>query len=454
MEGRKSLASGLRIAAIIISGALPVLLFAYAEGPDPGHAGVPGESDCTQCHFGGSGSGKVTITFPSGNTFTPGVAQTLTVTVSDPSLRRWGFQLTARSSSDATQQAGTFTPGSDGMTQLSCGTPPFQYGYFSNEIIGNQCSGALAQYPAEYIEHTFAGTQTGRSGSASYTFTWNPPANATGGVTFYIAGNAANGDGGTGGDHIYLASYTLSPTATNAPLISGIVNAAGYQQTVASGAWAAITGSNLSATTRTWNASDFNGQQEPASLDGVSVTMGGQPASLSYISPRQINVQVPNLAPGPADVLVTNANGSSTTFSVNVANESPAFFLWNGRYAVATRPDYSYVGPAGLFTGITTTPAKPGDTVILWGTGFGPTSPPIASGTLTPSTSASVTDSISVKVGGWAANVLGGALTPGTAGLYQIVIQIPTTVPNGDLPIIANANGIPSPSNVFVTVHN
>lgn len=62
----------------------------------------------------------------------------------------------------------------------------------------------------------------------------------------------------------------------------------------------------------------------------------------------------------------------------------PAFFHW-GSYVVATRTDYSLAVRNGTFTGSTTLAAKPGDTVVLWGTGFGPTSPAAPPGVVVPS---------------------------------------------------------------------
>src|SRR5690348_4356376 len=105
---------------------VPALIYAYEYGPDAGNAGVPGEGTCAQagCHTGtnnlnnSSFGGSVKVTFPGAMTYTPGVKQHLTVTVADPSQKKWGFQLTARTSASAKTEAGTFTPGSDGFTQL------------------------------------------------------------------------------------------------------------------------------------------------------------------------------------------------------------------------------------------------------------------------------------------------------------------------------------------------
>jgi uncharacterized protein (TIGR03437 family) len=430
---------------------IPFILFGYSTGPDAGYSGVPGESTCASCHSGGKGSGSVTVTFPGGLTYSPGIAQHLVVTVADSAQKRWGFQLTARQSGSSTSPGGGFTVGSDGYTQLVCTSSAFR-----NEQFGNGCSGSTT-YPLQYIEHTSAGTRLGQTGSAQFSFTWTPPANSTGNITIYVAGNAANGDGSTSGDHIYTASYTLSPAATNVPTISknGIVNAAGFQQSIEAGSWVAITGTNLSSTTRAWTANDFTNGAFPTSLDGVSVTINGNPAFVEYVSPTQINVQAPtDSSTGSVPVQVRNALGTSQVATVTLQTASPAFFPWGGKYAAATQIDYSYVGPPNLFgSAVTTTPARPGDTLILWGTGFGPTNPAVPAGANTPSNIvATPANQIAVMVGNIPATVLGAALTPGNAGVYQIAIQVPASAPNGDLPIVAQVAGVSSPANIYLTV--
>ena len=436
----------------IVFALLPTIIYAYSTGPDAGYSGVPGESTCASCHSGGKGSGSVSVAFPGGLTYTAGVAQHLVVTVADPAQRRWGFQLTARQSSSSATQGGQFTIGSDGYTQLVCTSSAFR-----NELFGNGCTNSNT-YPLQYIEHTSAGTRLGQTGSAQFSFNWTPPATSTGNITIYVAGNAANGDGNTSGDHIYTASYTLTAAAApNLPAISknGIVNAAGFQPSISAGSWVAITGTNLSSTTRAWGPADFNNGAFPTSLDGVSVTINGHPAFVEYISPTQINVQAPtDSSTGSVPVQVTNGNGTSQAATVTLQTASPAFFPWGGKYAAATQLDYSYVGPPGLFgSAVTTTPAKPGDTLILWGTGFGPTNPAVPAGQNTlASTLAVPVNQITVLVDNIQAPVLGAALTPGNAGVYQIAIQVPANAPNGDLPITAQVAGVLSPFNIYLTV--
>jgi uncharacterized protein (TIGR03437 family) len=151
-------------------------------------------------------------------------------------------------------------------------------------------------------------------------------------------------------------------------------------------------------------------------------------------------------------VVVTNQGQASAAFTVNLLSETPAFFLWSNKYAVTTRQDFSLVGPTTLFPG-STTPAKPGDVVILWGTGFGATTPTMPGGQLVPSTQLySVTNPPTITVGGVQATVYGAALAPGFAGLYQIAIQIPATVAGGDQAVIAQVGSVSSPASVFVNI--
>ena len=128
--------------------------------------------------------------------------------------------------------------------------------------------------------------------------------------------------------------------------------------------------------TDTWDKAIVNGNL-PTLLDGVSVNVGSKAAYVYFISPGQINVQAPDVGTGPVPVTVTTANGTSVAVTANMVVQSPAFFLWSGNQAVATRnSDASLAVKNGTFPGAATVAAKPGDVLILWGTGFGPTTPP------------------------------------------------------------------------------
>jgi uncharacterized protein (TIGR03437 family) len=149
------------------------------------------------------------------------------------------------------------------------------------------------------------------------------------------------------------------------------------------------------------------------------------------------------------------AGVTGTPVSVTSQTVGPAFFLWSGKYAVATRLDGSYVVKNGAFPAMTTSPAKPGDVIVLWGTGFGPTSPAAPVGVPVPSDQTYWTaNKVTVTVGGIPAQVYGAALAPGSAGLYQVAIQIPTSAPDGDLPVVANVGGVFSPATTLITVQH
>ena len=128
---------------------------------------------------------------------------------------------------------------------------------------------------------------------------------------------------------------------------------------------------------------------------------------------------------------------------------SPAFFTYsNGAYAAALHSaDYSLVS--------TSNPAKPGETIILWGTGFGPTDPSTPIGVTIPSTSVYYTaDPVTVTLGGIPASVYATALASGNAGLYQVAVTIPASLPNGDYTLLATINGAQTPSALTLAVHD
>ena len=447
----------------VILGAIPFVIWAYEYGPDAGYCGVPGEfGTCTACHVGTTNNpankGSVTVSFPNGNTYAPGVLQHLTVTIADPATtqRAWGFQLTARQANSTTSMAGSFAS-DDAYTGVRCAAASNPADEMADLLTQGQTQTCPANMTLSYIEHTLAGyTATkGMTGSATYQFDWTPPAANVGNITFYLAGNAANGDLTDLGDHIYATTVTVTPAAAPTPAISpnGVVSGASFLPGIVPNSWVTILGTNLASTTDNWNNAIVNGQL-PATLDGVGVTIGGQPAYVNYVSPTQINVLAPDVGAGSLSVTVTNSQGTSAAVTATSQSVGPAFFLWAGKYAVATRQDYTWAVANGTFPTVTTVPAKPGDVIILWGTGFGPTNPAAPDGVEVPPNSYPTASPVTVTVGGASATVYGAALAPGFAGLYQVAIQIPPSAPNGDLPVVATITGAQSPSTTLITVQN
>jgi uncharacterized protein (TIGR03437 family) len=297
----------------------------------------------------------------------------------------------------------------------------------------------------------------------------------TNGIITTVAGTGQRGDTGDGGPatsaelfspegvgvdsfgNLYIAENTngliRKITFPGVPTISSVVNGASFQPGIVAGSWATIQGSSLSAMTDTWGSLIVNGKL-PTTVDGVSVTVGGQPAYVDYISPGQINFIVPNVASGPQPVVVTNSFGTSASFTATVNSFGPAFFPWqNSDQVIATRQDFSYVAKNGTIRGATSVPAKPGDVIILWGTGFGPTTPAVAEGQETPSDTIYSTSLLpTITINNISATVYGAALSPGSAGLYQVAIQVPNSLGNGDWPVIATIGGVSSPAGAILSV--
>jgi uncharacterized protein (TIGR03437 family) len=310
---------------------------------------------------------------------------------------------------------------------------------------------AIQQTPspyAVYLNPSFTATTSAGSFSYSFTATTSQPVE----IGFWVDN--------IGSATLWLDDISViesNPQANPPPnlLVSGVQNGASYQAGVVPGSWLALKGANLAAVASdTWANAIVNGAL-PESLDGVSVSIGGQPAYIYYVSPGQINAIAPNVSPGPATLTITTPGGTSAPVTVNVAAQAPAFFLWPGSQAVATRAaDNSYAVKAGTFAGATTVAAHPGDVLILWGTGFGATTPPVTQGIEVPSDQTYNCSPATVTLGSANATVYGCALSPGSAGLYQVAIQVPNSLASGDYTLKVTVNGAVSPDGVILSVSN
>jgi uncharacterized protein (TIGR03437 family) len=437
---------------------IPIVLWAYEYGPNPGYAGVPGENGgatCTAsgCHTGTTNNpanqGSVTITFPGGQTYSPGVKQHLSVTIADPAptQKGWGFELTARSATTPSTMAGTFAA-SDTFTQLVCSETNLQ-------IFGTPPSGCPANEPLEYMEQSVTGfDNTIGPGSATYQFDWTPPATNIGNIKFYVAGNAGVGlPPNQNGDHIYATTYTLTPASSGGggtPSITEVDNAFSNiaNSPIQSGTWVAIKGTNLSNTNpgRGWNANE----NFPTSMDGTSVTINGKTAFLYFISPTQVNVQAPtDAALGPVSVVVTNNGAVSAAATATYQTNAPALLQWGGgQYPYALITDGStYIGKASVITG--TVSAHAGEALTLWATGLGATNPPLPAGQQ-PTTFPPLTTAPTVTVGGVNVPVLAAVLR--YAGLYQVNIQLPASIATGDQAIQIHQGSFQSPTGILINI--
>ncbi|MBI1353835.1 MAG: hypothetical protein GC160_05775 [Acidobacteria bacterium] len=171
----------------------------------------------------------------------------------------------------------------------------------------------------------------------------------------------------------------------------------------------------------------------PTELAGVRVTVNGIAAPLIFVSAAQINFQVPTEAgPGMASIVVSNGQQQAEVRR-RIAATSPGLFFsrtQNSEFAaIISRADGSLVTPAS--------PARPGETVVFWSTGFGATQPAVRSGVPNPGLDGTtlarpVDPNISLLVGGLPATILFVGGTPGFVGLTQINATLPREAPLGD----------------------
>lgn len=238
------------------------------------------------------------------------------------------------------------------------------------------------------------------------------------------------------------------PAPASAPRVNAVVNAASFQPAIASAGFVSIFGTGFANSARSWKPSDFSGGNLPVSLDGVSVTINGKQAFVSYISPTQINVLAPDDdAIGKVEVQVTTPQGKSYPGAVLKQKASPAFFTYQAgtsSQVAALHLDGTLVGPSGPFS----RPAAPGEVIAMFGAGFGPTTPATPTSQLV-SQPAATTLPVSVSIGGTAAEVLWSGLV--SSGLYQLNVRIPN-VSGGDQPAQASIGGFQSAANVALTV--
>jgi len=185
----------------------------------------------------------------------------------------------------------------------------------------------------------------------------------------------------------------------------------------------------------------------PAVLAGTSITVNGVSAPLNFVNPTQINFEVPlETAPGPAMAIVTSNSGPSAAFTFQVEPAAPGIFLYDTTRAIAQNySDNSLNGPSS--------PASPGDYLIVYLTGQGPVSgPALTDGVLTPAPPPFFTATLpnSATIGGKDATIAFLGLSPGFVGLAQADIQVPQ-LEAGDYPLVINVNGVKSnPATVSV----
>jgi uncharacterized protein (TIGR03437 family) len=237
------------------------------------------------------------------------------------------------------------------------------------------------------------------------------------------------------------------------PVIPAFLGNAGFSSNM----YVEIYGANFTTITRLWTTADFSGAIAPTSLEGVSVKVNNKPAFVYFISPGQININVPeDSTTGPVTVQVFNSQGASNIVTVQRSEISPTlqsapqFNVGGVQYVVALTPDFStYIGRPNLVAGLNFVTPRPGDIVSIFALGAGPTNPPTQAG-LTATQNSPITLLYQVKIGGVPATVNFAGILANTIGLYQLNVVIPN-VPAGDQLIEFIVNGVPNNQNLFIT---
>ncbi len=186
----------------------------------------------------------------------------------------------------------------------------------------------------------------------------------------------------------------------------------------------------------------------PTSLAGTTLTLSGNTLPLFFVSPTQINFQLP-FVPSPGTYQLTIANGQlSSTITVNLAPFSPSLFTTNsqgtGQAAALVNSTSILVAPTGMFPG--SRPAAKNEFIQLYCTGLGDVFNRPNLGAPSPGvTLAATMAQPTVTVGDVDANIVFSGLSPGFVGLYQVNLQIPPNAPSGNaVPVVLTIGGVKS----------
>ena len=291
-------------------------------------------------------------------------------------------------------------------------------------VAGGTSSGSV-ESPVNVMEAYSAASNAWTTGLPQMPTAVVAPGSATVGGALYCFGGTNQAT--------VVSNMQIYEPPSSPPAISAAISASGFggSSSIAPGTWIEIYGSNLAADTRQWAASDFNGINAPTMLDGTKVTIGGQSAFIDYISPSQVNALVPSNVPtGLQQIMVTTAVGTSAAYNVTVNTAEPgllspsSFTIGGVQYAVALFTDGTYVLPTGAISGVNSRPAKPGDTIVLYGIGFGPVTPAMTAGQIVGQLN-SLSMPFQVSIGGVPATPIYDGLALNFAGLYQFNLTVP-----------------------------
>jgi uncharacterized protein (TIGR03437 family) len=215
-----------------------------------------------------------------------------------------------------------------------------------------------------------------------------------------------------------------------APVISpaGLVNSATYERVAAPGMALSVFGAGLAFGDQLASAVPL-----PIVLQGASATVNGRAAPFYYVSPGQLNLQVPFETEIGTATLTVTVNGQSASQQFQVSNTAPGIYTYDGRSIVPVEE------------------ASRGDWAFLYINGQGEVSPPVATGAAPPSETPlyrlpAPTASVFVTVGGVPADLSFCAIPYGLVGTTQINYRVPLSAPTGLQPVVVRAGDKVSPA--------
>ena len=258
-------------------------------------------------------------------------------------------------------------------------------------------------------------------------------------------------------------SGTITQPPAGNPVITSVKTAFG-SPAIAQNTWLEIKGLNLAPSNTPaggvfWStAPEFTLGRMPTQIGGVSVTVNDLPAYVWWFCSAsttpacdsdQINVLSPlDNTVGFVQVVVTRQSVSSAPMMVNMQPLTPSFLLFDTTgHSVATHTDFSLLGPANLFPGLTT-PAHPQEVAIVWATGFGLPATSLVPGSATQSGSLPVLPVC--QIGSTPAMVNAAVLVG--PGLYALFVVVPSGATNGDNVVSCTYRNSTTPAGDLVTV--
>ncbi len=228
---------------------------------------------------------------------------------------------------------------------------------------------------------------------------------------------------------------------------------------VTAGTWMEIFGSDLAGASRQWSNSDFTGGKAPTSLDGVKVVIAGQDAFLAFVSPSEIIAQAPSgIGLGQQTVTVMDGARTAAVYTVNVNATQPGLFapsffkIGERQYVAAVFSDnFTFAAPSGAISGAASRPARPGETIVLYGIGFGPVTPHTDAGEVVQQIN-NLDLPIQFFFGQTPAVHFYGGLVATCIGLYQFNVIVPSGASGDAVPLSFTLGGTRGEQTLYVAI--